>query len=185
MRNITPKFIVISLYALITVLLRTSIHIGPNIETVTAFALLSGMLFSWKQAGLLILAVMITTDLIIGNTNIFVFTWSGFLIPLLISKLVINKKLFFKNQKYDLLAAGLVGGIVSTLFFFLWTNFGVVLLTEMYPKTISGLISSYINALPFLRMQLAGNLIFAPVFLMSGKLLLNSQGFIKEKLFKT
>jgi hypothetical protein len=184
MKYITPKFLIVSVYAFITILFRTSLHLGPNIETVTAFALLLGMLLNWKQAAFMVIAIMIITDLIIGNTSIFIFTWTGFLIPLVIAKLVINKKLFSRNANFDLLLAGLTGGIVSTLFFYIWTNFGVVVLTDMYPKTIEGLMQSYINALPFLKLQIAGNMIFSPVFLISAKLLLSNKQLLSLQVNK-
>lgn len=56
-------------------------------------------------------------------------------------------------------------GILASLWFYLWTNFGVWLLDNwgMYPRTIMGLIDAYLLALPFLRYNLISNLIFVPV----------------------
>ncbi|KKQ36309.1 MAG: hypothetical protein US52_C0002G0002 [candidate division WS6 bacterium GW2011_GWA2_37_6] len=65
------------------------------------------------------------------------------------------------------------GGIISTVIFFLWTNFGVVLTTSMYPKTIEGLGQSYINGLPFITNQLAGNLIIVPALFVFTYALIN------------
>jgi hypothetical protein len=56
-----------------------------------------------------------------------------------------------------------IAGILSTMVFFFWTNFGVVVTTSMYERSFSGLIQSYINALPFLRNQLIGNIIIVPL----------------------
>jgi len=97
--------------------------------------------------------------LIIGNSNIFIFTWSGFLIPaIFVSKVFARKRI--RGVKRATL--GTLAGVGSTLFFFLWTNFGVWLLSTMYPKTISGLLLCYVRALPFLRMQTISTLIFVP-----------------------
>jgi hypothetical protein len=63
-------------------------------------------------------------------------------------------------KKYFL---GTTAGLSANLFFYLWTNFGVWLLSGMYPKTTTGLLMSYVNALPFLRYQLISTLIFIPL----------------------
>jgi hypothetical protein len=109
---------------------------------------------------------MAATDLIIGNTSIFIFTWSGLLLPIfLISALRIrNLPGRQAGSKLEIIkATGL--GVISNLFFFIWTNFGVWLLDSwgMYAKNLPGLIHCYINGLPFLRLQLASTLLFVPI----------------------
>ncbi len=64
--------------------------------------------------------------------------------------------------------------LISGLGFWLWTNFGTWLTSHIYPLTLSGLISCYIAALPFLRNALIGNLawmiiIFYPMILLFNK----------------
>jgi hypothetical protein len=56
-------------------------------------------------------------------------------------------------------------GIFASLFFFLWTNFGVWISDSfhMYPTTWVGLINCYFAGLPFLKLNLAGNLFFISV----------------------
>jgi hypothetical protein len=54
--------------------------------------------------------------------------------------------------------------IVSSVGFWLWTNFGVWLTSAaLYPHSINGLITCYAMALPFLRNALSGDLIWAVV----------------------
>ncbi len=53
--------------------------------------------------------------------------------------------------------------IISSVFFFLYTNFGWWLMTNMYPHTWDGLIQCYIMGLPFFKNNLIGNLIFVPM----------------------
>jgi hypothetical protein len=150
---------------LVAVLSRTIFHLGPNIELVTTVMILSSYYLGRKSSFWLVFLIMAVTDRIIGNTSIFLFTWSGFLIPsLFASKLFKNLKLEIKNLPIKTL--GLVGGgLLSNVFFFIWTNLGVWLLDSwgMYPKTFAGLIMSYINGLPFLKPQLASTLIFVPL----------------------
>jgi hypothetical protein len=53
--------------------------------------------------------------------------------------------------------------IFSELSFWLWTNFGCWLcghLTTVYPKNLTGLITCYAAALPFLRNALLGSLVW-------------------------
>ncbi len=48
----------------------------------------------------------------------------------------------------------------TSLSFWLWTNFGVWLFGNLYPKTPHGFYSCYIAALPFLRNSLLGDMIW-------------------------
>jgi small-conductance mechanosensitive channel len=59
-----------------------------------------------------------------------------------------------------------LAGITSSISFFIWTNFGHWITTNMYTKDLGGLIDCYINAIPFLKPQLAGNLIIVPIFVL-------------------
>ena len=135
---------------------RVFFDFGPNFELVTTALILSSFYLGKKTSFWSVFFIMLLSDLVIGNTNIFVFTWTGFLIPVLF----INKTK--SNSPFIKILNGTLTGISVNLFFFLWTNFGVWLLSGMYPETISGLLMSYINALPFLRYQLTSTLIFVP-----------------------
>ena len=156
---IMKKFILITLF-FVTILERTVFDLGPNIELITMAMILVSYYFGKKETFWLIFAILAFTDIVIGNTSIFIFTWSGFLIPaLLINGVFKNKKL--KNNKFLL---GTAAGLGSNLFFYIWTNFGVWILDSwgMYPNNLSGLVMSYINGLPFLRMQVISTLLFVP-----------------------
>ena len=91
-----------------------------------------------------------------------------------------------KIKSEDYLKLGVIGGLgglISSVIFFLWTNFGVVLTTTMYTKDLSGLLASYINAIPFFRPQLVGNLLLVPLILVCTKLLLSKDevvSFVKK-----
>ena len=165
-------------FVLVGVLTRTIFHIGPNFETITAISVLSGYLFKNKKLAMAIpITAMFISDLIIGNSNIFLFTWSAYILMPLIGALV-NK---IKTSKTLVKIFTLEGaGFLSVLIFFLWTNLGVVLTTPMYEKSLSGLISSYINALPFVKPQFASTLIAIPVIYILGTLI----SLLKIKLEK-
>lgn len=140
---------------------RTIWHPGDNIEFVTTTALLAGAYLGWKWSIAVPLTIMVITDLIIGNTNIFVFTWSGYLFISYLGYLSHLSDL--KKEKKILKATGV--GIIASLWFYLWTNFGVWLLDSwgMYPKTLAGLVDAYFYGLPFLKLNLIGNLFFVPL----------------------
>lgn len=155
------KFIWGVLLIILGILFRTVWHLGPNVEYVTAASLLAGVYLGKKYAVLVPLFIMVLSDTLIGNTNIFVFTWSAYLGIGLISQIgQIGKR---ESKQKILGAAGL--GIAASLFFYVWTNFGVWVLDSwgMYPRTMVGLLDCYIAGLPFLKLNLLGNLFFVPV----------------------
>ncbi len=155
------------------VLTRTVFHLGPNIEFITAISLASGYFIKNRKYSIIVpLVVMFTSDFIIGNTKIYLFTWSAFLLAPLWGRVMKSYRLgriMSKGPKVftKTVSSGLFG-VAFTLFFFLWTNLGVVVVSDMYPKTIEGLLMSYQMGLPFLLNQLIGNLIIVPaIFLIS------------------
>lgn len=161
MKKLNTKNIFVYLVFLLAFLERTVFDLGPNFELVTLAMVMASFYLDKKLALTLIAILIISSDLIIGNSNIFIFTWSGFLIPIFFIK-------YFKNLKINNIFSGTFAGISSNLFFFFWTNFGVWALDSwgMYPKTILGLASSYINGLPFLKYQLTSTLLFIPLGLL-------------------
>lgn len=164
------RLTLISIIVTIGVLSRTVFHINNNIEFITALTLATAYFVKdIKVSVLSTLGILLISDLIIGNTNIFLFTWSGFLLMVLV-----GKALKSSNIKSRFVASE-TGAIISTLLFFFWTNFGVVVTTSMYSKDISGLIQSYQNGLPFLLNQLIGNLIIVPVVFFAFDYLLNKR----------
>lgn len=166
---------IIILYVFVGFLSRTSFHLGPNFEMVTALSVVSVLFLKNKKLAFAIpLAIMVLTDFAIGNSIIFLFTWTGMLIAPLSGTLFTQGKTHnakrlthstqtpspkSKFQTLSLVSASILANIV----FFLWTNLGVVLTTTMYEKNIQGLMQSYINALPFFRNQLVSGIIFTPV----------------------
>ena len=58
--------------------------------------------------------------------------------------------------------AGLVTcSLAMSLLFFLTTNLGVWLWFNTYERSVAGLLQCYVQALPFFRYTLSGDLIFA------------------------
>ncbi len=146
---------------------RVVFDLGPNVELVTAAMILSAYYLGSRQSVLLTMAIMILSDLILGNSRIFIFTWTGFLIPALLASSFGNKLFAMHGLPNIKLLTKTISltftSLSANIFFYLWTNFGVWLLSNMYTKNISGLLMSYINGIPFLKNQFVSSVVFIPV----------------------
>lgn len=129
----------------------------PNFEAVTALSLVSGSFLGGIFTPIIPLSIMFFSDLYFGNTLVYLFTWSAFILIGLFGILVKNH-----SNGYIFKITGV--GILSVLFFYLWTNFGWWLTSGMYPMNFQGLIECYIAGLIFLKNQLLSVLIFTPLF---------------------
>lgn len=140
---------------------RVLFDLGPNVELITLSMLLAASYLGRKEAFWIVLVSIVFTDIILGNSNIFIFTWSGFLIPAIFASIYLNK---LKESSIKLLLKSTIYGFGTGVFFFTWTNFGVWFLDSwgMYSNDLIGLLQCYINALPFFRMQILSNLIIVP-----------------------
>ncbi|MSP53081.1 MAG: hypothetical protein EXR81_02365 [Gammaproteobacteria bacterium] len=58
----------------------------------------------------------------------------------------------------------------STLAYWLWTNFGTWLMSNMYSHDAAGFLDCYLAALPFLRNALIANIIYILIFYLVQKL---------------
>jgi hypothetical protein len=176
----TAYYILLSALFLAAFLERTVFDLGPNFELLTTAMILSAYFLGGKYSFWLTLLVIAFSDRLIGNSKIFLFTWSGFLIPsLMLPKLFGNWNLKIGNSTKKLIS--LTGtGILSNLFFYTYTNLGVWLLDSwgMYTKDIPGLVRCYINALPFLKNQIVSSLVFIP----TGFICIKFAIFISKKL---
>ncbi|PIR02785.1 MAG: hypothetical protein CO144_00915 [Candidatus Nealsonbacteria bacterium CG_4_9_14_3_um_filter_35_11] len=129
----------------------------PNFEAVTALSLLSGSFFGGIYTAIIPLSIIFVSDFHFGNTSIYFFTWSAFILIGILGTLIKAN-----SSYYIFKITGM--GFLSTLFFYLWTNFGWWLTFGMYEMTVGGLMQCYIAALPFLKNQIFSVLIFVPSF---------------------
>lgn len=129
--------------------------LGPNVEFVTVATLLAAVYLDKPYNIIIPLFALFVTDVRLGNTAIFVFTWSGYL-------MIGTASLLLRRAQGgpSLVGAGVGAALFSSLFFYLWTNFGVWLEFRLYPPTLAGLLHSYVMGLPFFRINLVSNLIF-------------------------
>lgn len=130
----------------------------PNVETVMVASLLAGSLLGGVYTVIVPLSIVALTDMYIGNDLILIFTWSAWAMIGFFGWLVRKKRGY--SYKFILSLTGM--GIAASLFFYLYTNFGVWLLWDMYPHNFAGLVQCYIMALPFLSNNLVSDFILIP-----------------------
>lgn len=130
---------------------------APNLELVTAVSVLAALIIGWRGSIIVPLGAMIISDLFIGNSLIFIFTWSSFVVIGILA--LILRKLKDKPKTQILGSFGFA--IFSSFLFFAVTNFGVWL-QGWYPTTFAGLAKCFTMAIPFYRTMLVGNMIIVP-----------------------
>ena len=127
----------------------------PNFTAIAATGLFGGFyLRSVKSSAIAVLVSMLLSDMVIGFHS---------LVPVVYGALLFSVAIgwFSKNSnKRTLLFAG---AVLSSFTFFIITNFAVWWQGFLYPKTLTGLYTCYIAAIPFLGNQLAGDLFFGAV----------------------
>ena len=129
----------------------------PNITRIAAMALFGGVHFINKRIAFLVpLAAMYISDLVLGFF-FYDFGWFHGLMPFVYASFVVTVCLGFLVRRR--LTPLTVGGaaLIGSILFFIVTNFGVWLVSNLYPKTLAGLLSCYVAAIPFFRNTLAGN----------------------------
>lgn len=130
-----------------------------NVEPFTAMSLLAGAMLGGGYALTVPLSMVALSDMVIGNQPIMIFTWSAWAAIGVLGMVLRKRK--SPSVRFSLELTGM--GIVASLLFYLWTNFGVWLIDGIYPHTFAGLMQSYIMGLPFLKNQIYGNLVIVPV----------------------
>ena len=126
----------------------------PNFTPITAIALFSIINFKNKYVGLSIpIVCLLISDLIIGISLINLFVYLSFIL--------------ISGVGYIFGKINLKSILLSSLIFFIITNFGVWLIG--YPNTLEGFIACYVAALPFFGWTITGDLFYS----YSAKLSLN------------
>src|SRR5690606_22366559 len=122
-----------------------------NMTPLIAMALFGGCYLDRRIAVVLPLAAMFLADLFLGFHQSMPFVYGGILLTSVIGMWLAKRKTVTNV---------LLASVSSSLLFFLITNFNYLLPVSLYPKTLSGQITAYIMALPFLRNSLLGDLLY-------------------------
>lgn len=125
---------------------------ASNITPLYAVALFAAALFPRRWAVAVPMAAMVVSDLVIGLHSTIAFTWSGMLVFAWLG-------FGLADRSTAMRVAG--SAILGSTVFFVWTNFGVWLVTPLYADTAAGLAQCFTAALPFFRNSLLGNIAFS------------------------
>lgn len=128
----------------------------PNFTPIAAMALLGGAtLTDRKKAYALPLLALLLSDAMIGFYSGIVYVYVGFLLTV-----------FIGTQMASKLTALRIGAsaTLSSIAFFIISNFGVWMSGGLYPKTMEGLRDCYVAAIPFFHQSLAGDLFYSAAF---------------------
>ena len=158
------SYIVIILLAIVA---RVIPH-APNFAPIGGLALFSGSHFKKKIALIIPLTAMFVSDIFLGFHKTVPYVYVSFIIISLIGGLI-------KNNKWQSVA---LASLVSSVLFFLITNFGVWVSFNMYSKTIDGLIQSYAMGLPFFRNTILSDLFYSFSFFYGYRFLPNLKKII-------
>ncbi len=123
----------------------------PNFTPIAAIALSSAVYLDKRYAFIIPLTAMLISDAIIGFHDGMVWVYGSFVLIGLIG-------LWLRSHKSPLPILG--AALVSSVLFFIITNFGVWLMGTMYPKTAEGLLACYIAAIPFFQNTLVGDVAY-------------------------
>ena len=142
-----------------------------NFSPMLAVGVFSGFYFRQFYLSLFVVIFsMFIGDLFLGFHSLMFFTYVALAIAVLIG-------LYVKHFKFTEI---LYSGLASSVCFFIITNFGAWLTHgEMYAKNFSGLMQSYVMAIPFFQNTLISTFLYLLLF----KLLFDLA--VKKKIFKT
>ena len=174
-----PRFLVLAFMILAAAASRLIPH-PPNMTSLTAVALFGGAYLSDRRLAFLVpLTALFVSDLVLGFYHHMEVVYLSF-------ALIVAIGLWLQKHRTALPIAG--AALVSSVLFFVLTNFGVWLFDAFYPKTVEGLIACYVAAIPFFQNTLIGDLFHTAVlfggFAISERLLpaLRDHGVTKAAL---
>jgi len=127
-----------------------------NVTAVGALAVFSGSRYSKTKALVITVFTMFVSDAVLGFHTVMWATYGSFALSVLLANRYVKKQSMIR-------IAGVT--LTSAVLFYLVTNFAVWFVPgSMYPKTLTGLVESYIMALPFFRNSLIGDSAYTAIF---------------------
>jgi hypothetical protein len=128
----------------------------PNVTAVGALAVFSGSRYGAAKALGITIATMLLSDAVLGFHTVMWATYGSFALSVLLANLMLRKPSLLR-------IAGVT--LACSILFYLVTNFAVWFVPgSIYPKTLAGLLESYIMALPFFRNSLLGDFSYSAIF---------------------
>lgn len=171
--HFTPLIKTLSISVAIGVVGRLMPHV-PNVTPFTALSLLVGAKLQHRRlvALLTMIVALITSDVLLAyiyGYPVFslwtIFTYSSFLVITLCGRKLATAGTEATAKCTTTANWKTLPCWISamSLGYWLWTNFGVWLTSNLYAKSFAGLLSCYVAALPFLRNAVIGDLVWGIV----------------------
>ena len=127
----------------------------PNVSPVAAMALFGGAYFADKRLAFLVpFFALFLSDLVLGLHNSMIFVYAGFALTVTIGFLL-KDRINITNTAFAV--------VVSSVLFFLLTNFGAWMTSGLYAKSAAGLMQAFVAGIPFFQNSLLGNAVYAAV----------------------
>ena len=150
---LTPRTLFLTIAVLAAAFSRLIPH-PFNFTPVAAMALFAGAAFSNKRLAFLVpLAAMLISDLILGFHNTILYVYASFILTTLIG-------MYFRHNVTP--GRVILASLISSLLFFLITNFGYWAANGFF-NGMNGLAISYLSAIPFYNNDLFGSFFFNSV----------------------
>ena len=148
----------------------------PNVSPVAAMALFGGAYFSDKRMAFIVpFVALFLSDLIIGLHDSMIFVYAGFSLTVIIG--------FWLKSRITITTTAF-SVIVSSVLFFLLTNFGAWMTSALYVKSAEGLMQAYVAGIPFFQNSLLGNGVYAAVIFGGYYLLQRNVAALKAPVLK-
>ncbi len=143
------------LFMIITGVLSRLLPHPANMTAVGGIAIFTGAKINTKKALVVTVTTMFISDLFLGFHSLMWATYGSILMAVFIGRWI---------QKNNSISRIISGTLASSIIFFIITNFAVWAGTPLYPKTIEGLTTCYVMAIPFFRNSLLGDCLYLSVF---------------------
>ena len=152
------NIIKINFFPIALILILTLSRLLPhpsNFTPILAVGIFSGFYFRNIFLGsFIVILSMFIGDLYLGFHETMLFTYISLIVA-------VSLGLLIKNLKSTSI---LFSGVLSSISFYIITNFGSWLTLPMYEKNFSGLMQSYVMAIPFFHNTLLSTLIYLFIF---------------------
>jgi hypothetical protein len=167
MRTVVREAVVFVVLVAVGAALRVSLSHLPNFAPVAALSLFAGFWFrSWIVAACLPLTVMGVSDYFIGgyDPRVMMIVHASLALPVF-WRWSLRPRLELRDDSRlaPFFAGAVTASLAASISFFLLSNLGTWLFSDWYDHTVVGLAQCYVNALPFFRYTLAGDLFFTCV----------------------
>lgn len=146
-----------------------------NATPIVAIALFAGVYLGARYAIILPLVVMLVTDFFIGfyQFEMMLAVYGSFVLIGLIGYVI---------RKLKSAPVVILSTMMSSILFYLVTNWAVWQFSPLYQKTLAGLLSSYTLAIPFFRYMFFGDLVYVAVLFGAYELVMAKKFNLNKKI---